>query len=218
MPGTLSKLVQRAQRRTSKLRVLCQEFEAAKNFSQKDVLATFIAIENANLWDAFARTLYLTCAMDGPATSKGLAITHAHSPFADDRDALLFAIDAVNKTHAAKLRASGQKIRSRDEPAWQDRNVLLRIVRALGLSNEPSISAAISASVTTLANLPTIRNFYAHRCEDTALKTAAVQLGYGFASSIHPTQFLASRLAARPYTILRHLVDDIGISTAIACS
>ena len=211
------KLVQRAQRRISKLRALCQDFEGTTDFSQKDVLATYITIENANLWDSFARSLVLTCALNSAVTGKGALITHSQPPFADERDALLFAIDAVNKKHAANLRRTGHRIRPRDEPAWEDRNILLRIAHGLGLSNEPSISAAITASATTLANMPTIRNFYAHRSELTAKKAAAVQLSYGFASSIHPTQFLNSRLAARPHTILRHLVDDISLSITIAC-
>jgi len=129
----------------------------------------------------------------------------------------LFAIDVINSKHAAKLKATGQKVTSRDEPPWQDRNVFLKIVRRLGLSNEPSITAAVNASATTLANLPTIRNFYAHRNEDTAKKTAAVQLSYGVPGKMHLTCFLGTRLGVRPHAILRYLVKDIGTALNMAC-
>jgi hypothetical protein len=150
-------------------------------------------------------------------TGKGAPVTYVGTQFHDERDALLFAIDTVNKTYAAKLRSSGTKITPRDEPAWQDRSIFLRIVRGLGLSNEPAITAAIGVSAQTLANLPVIRNFYAHRTEDTAKKTAAVQLRYGFSGSIHPTEFLASRVGTQPHAILRYLVEDISISITTAC-
>lgn len=217
MALALLHLLQRAQRKASKLRGLCQDFETTKAWSQKDILATYIAIENANLWATFVRKLFLACALGSPFTGKGVAVSYAGAKFASERDALLFAIRAVNSRYAAKLAATGQKIVPRDEPAWHDRNAFLRIIHTLGLSNEPSIAAAITSSATTLEHMPTIRNFYAHRTEETAKKTSRVQLSYGFSSSIHPTEFLASRIISRPQTVLRQLVDDVSVSITIAC-
>jgi hypothetical protein len=217
MPLSLLQLARRAHRRISKLRTLCQDFEISGNWSERDVLATYIAIENANLWARFARELYLMCILNAPVTGKGIAVTYSQPVFSTERDGLLFAIGAVNAKRATELQQRGQKITPRDEPAWHDKNALLKIVQALALSNESSILAAINASPLTLQYMPTIRNFYAHRSNETGRKVSNVQLNYGFASTLHPTEFLGSRLTSRPHTILRHLVDDIALSVTLAC-
>lgn len=105
----------------------------------------------------------------------------------------------------------------RDEPAWHDRNLLIRFCSNIGCSNISDIEGAFSFGSRVFEDLPVFRNFYAHRNGQTQL--AATNLGpqYGIPATFTPSQILASYALGRPQQLILDLIDDIIFTIELLC-
>jgi len=68
--------------------------------------------------------------------------------------------------------------------------------------------------------LPTIRNFYAHRCDETFRKAGnvGIRLGLSAVPNLHATEIMCSKLSKRPHNIATDWLDDIGNVIDILCA
>jgi hypothetical protein len=107
----------------------------------------------------------------------------------------------------------------RDEPAWHNTSDFFKLVQQIGASNLPRIQAGLAYSTTFFNNLPTIRNFYAHRCDDTFRKAGnvGVRLGLSATPDLHATEIMCSRLPRRPQNIATDWLDDIANVIDLIC-
>jgi hypothetical protein len=68
--------------------------------------------------------------------------------------------------------------------------------------------------------LPTIRNFYAHRCDDTFRRAGnvGIRLGLSATPNLHATEIMCSRLPKRPQNVATDWLDDIGNIIDLLCA
>lgn len=164
---------------------------------EADTYVSKACIESVNIWTNFSRSLYLSCALRCTTNSGQKIAPETHS-FASKADALLYAQQLV-----------GRRGRGRNEPVWHDEANLRKLFQALRLQNMQSLSASQSTSSNCLKVLPTIRNFYAHRNEETANKAKRVLLRAGYTYTGHPTTTILQRLPGNPNIFMCELLLDL---------
>lgn len=131
---------------------------------ERDRMAAHFSLELFNAWDSFSRSLCLSILV-GTSASSG-RIQAASLPFpCNSEDSALRACFVTMNPHLTPP----SRIRPRDEPDWYDSQVMLTLAAGLRFSNLREISAAASIRGRTLKDLRTLRNYYAHKAEATAL-------------------------------------------------
>jgi hypothetical protein len=111
-------------------------------------------------------------------------------------DALVFAIRRLRWHNY-----SGVSPSRRDEPTWHDPRTLLTLASDIGVSNLNEVQAAFSLGATYLSNLPTVRNFYAHRNDETFRKVREKAILLGLGRNIRPSEFVCTVLPSRPQNL-----------------
>jgi hypothetical protein len=208
-------LRQRAKRRLLYLSGLSDTLSDPRDRTH-DRAATFISLEISNLWQSFAREYYLSCAVRSALTSSGQPVKMSSAAFLDDEDALFFAIQKVAPMNLRYVRR-GRRIPRRFEPNWADPATLVRLALFAGFSNHSTILSATSFATTVFRDLPTIRNFYAHRSRETAVKVRNVsRQHYGFPIH-HPNELVMLRWAGRSQNVLSEWADDLADICSAIC-
>jgi hypothetical protein len=80
---------------------------------------------------------------------------------------------------------------------------------SLGSSVLPNVTLATGLTSDAFSDLPTFRNFYAHRCRDTAMRTRDLARAYVLSLRLHPSDILLSQKASTNISIIADWVDDI---------
>ena len=76
-----------------------------------------------------------------------------------------------------------------------------KILISCSATNLPSLQRALSLNATFFRDLPTVRNFYAHRNSDTWRKVQNKALALGVSPVTHPDELVRASLAGRPVTV-----------------
>ena len=175
-------------------------------FEEQDRRVSFVTIEAVNAWGIFCRFFYLSCALGGK-DANGSRIVSGGGSFQTTQDALTLAVHEVKP----RLRSKTGPWTYRDEPTWHQIDEFTRVMRALNPSNLSNVLKAVSLTTNVFQDLPTFRNFFAHRGEHTARKARSVANSYLVSTQLHPTSILVSYQPGRPQTILRDWLDDLRI-------
>jgi len=171
-------------------------------------------IEALNVWASFLRAYYLSAVIHAK-TASGTRINLSSAAFADIQAALRFAVQYLRDPKFKKTFVS-----RRDEPPWHNVADFLRLSQRIGISTLGRVQAGLAYQTTFFNYLPTIRNFYAHRCDDTSRKVGnvGVRLGLSALPNLHATEIMCSRLPRRPQNIAADWLDDIGNVIDLLCS
>jgi len=180
----------------------------------EDRLVAWTVIEALSLWSAFLRAYYLSGAMRTKTTS-GAVVSFRAVKFSDEKAALRFAIRKLKDRSFKKAMIS-----RRDEPPWHDSQLFLTLQKTVAPTNLMQVYSAFSVSMTFSKFLPTIRNFYAHRCDETFRKATRVGVALGLATKpkLRPTIILCSRLPKRPQSLIADWLDEIKNVIDLLCS
>jgi hypothetical protein len=199
----LDRLNRVVRKRIARLRSVVSPYSLPAS-AEADRAVAWAIIEANNLWAGFLRAYYLSAAIHAK-TASGTKIVFSSATFADFQSALKFAA----KLKDPRFRKAF--VSRRDEPAWHDARDFLRLLRMVGASNLPQIQAGLAYSTPFFSHLATIRNFYAHRCDDTSRKAGnvGVRLGLSATPNLHATEIMCSRLPKRPQNIATDWLDDI---------
>lgn len=208
----LNKLNAAARRRIAKLRSIVSPLSLPAT-PEADRAIAWAIIEADNLWAGFLRAYYLSAAIHTRTVSGG-RITLSAGAFPDLRSALEFAARLKDPKFKKSV------VSRRDEPAWHNTTDFLKLLQRIGASNLPRVQASLAYSTTFFNHLRTIRNFYAHRCDDTSRKAGSVgiKLGLTATPSLHATQIMCTRLPKRPQNIATDWLDDIGNVIDLLCA
>jgi len=174
-----------------------------------DILASFLSIEATNLWAEFTRT-YVMFGLSGSVTAGGHRI-RTRFPSGTPLDVALAQMPQVLK------RPTPTPTR-RDEPPWHSRGEFLRTITLANFTNIAQITAALSLPSTAIDHLPTVRNFYAHRNEDTVFKVRRLALRYALPRFNHPTDFLRTRIPGRPATVFEEWLAELEAVISAMCA
>lgn len=179
----------------------------------QDIHVAWVTIEALNLWGGFLRAYYLSGAIRCRTVS-GIPVKFNSQSFPTGDDAIKFAVQRVKGGRAPT------KISRRDEPTWHDSSIFLSLEKAVGASNLPQIYSAFGVSTTFVRFLPVVRNFYAHRCDETYRKAAGVgvKLGLSAKQDLRATKILCSRLPKRPQNVLTDWIDDMSSVIDLLCA
>lgn len=179
---------------------------------ESDRAMAWVTIEALNLWAGFLRAYYLSAATHARTTS-GTRITLSRASFSDIQAALRFAVQVFDPGFRRST------ISRRDEPAWHDTGNFLRLLRTVGVSNISQVQAALAYRTTFTSHLATIRNFYAHRCDETSRKAGKVGIRLGLATTpnLHATEIMCSRLPSRPQNVATDWLDEINNTIELLC-
>jgi hypothetical protein len=180
---------------------------------EADRALAWAIIEADNLWAGFLRAYYLSATIHAKTVS-GKRITLSSAAFPDLESALKFAARLKDPKFKKSI------VSRRDEPSWHNTTDFLKLVQRIGASNLPGIQAGLSYSTTFFSHLRTIRNFYAHRCDDTSRKAGnvGIRLGLSATPTLHATEIMCSRLPKRPQNVATDWLDDIGNVIDLLCS
>ncbi len=161
-----------------------------------------MSIELLNTWASFSRALYFSVCLGARDTS-GNKIT-TNPVLRDYLDAQFHAAQRF-----ARRPLTRGRITHRDEPNWFDKNTLITLMTDIGATNSATVVGALAYPSRVLTDLPSVRNFYGHRGEDTARKAANVARHYGMTSQTHPTNLCLTFVPGRPQSILSDWVTDV---------
>lgn len=189
-----------AMRRDRRLKNLVDSFSLPVT-AERDRVVAFVTIETLNLWASFARAYYLSCLL-GAKRDTGQRVKVTVPSIRTTTDAIAFA---MNLLKPKKTPPWGR----RDEPSWHDPRNLLKLLTECGASNLIQAQAAFSYPTSVFRDLPVVRNFFAHRNEESVRKTADVARSLGVSATLRPSEILCSRLRSRPQNVLSDWLDDL---------
>jgi hypothetical protein len=202
-----------AQKRIARLRSRVSHLNLPST-ADKDIIVAWTVIESTNLWGSFLRAYYLSGAIR-TRTMSGGKVTFTSAVFADVQSALMFAVRKMKNKNFKKTTIS--RI---DEPSWNNSRSVYSLLSGVGISNITQVNGALSYSTRFFQFLPTIRNFYAHRCDETFRRAALVGVRLGLAATprMRATEMLSSRLPTRPQNLITDWLDDMANVIDMLCS
>jgi hypothetical protein len=205
----LDKLNRSVQRRATFLRSLV-EYQTPPVAASSDRLVAFVTIETLNLWASFTRSFYLSCTLNARRITGSKVVLTAAS-FHTTADAITFAVKNLTG------RKGSGPWRRRDEPTWHNPQTVLTLFTVTGASNLAVVQAGLSYPTSLFTMLPTARNFFAHRNEETAQKALALARALVVPTTARPTEVLCSKAPGRPQNVLSDWLDDLKNVADLMC-
>lgn len=219
---SLPALESRLQARLSRLKLLMQTCGVAhgSNYAAETGRKySYIVIESMNCWVLFSRNFLISAAL-GAYTRNNGRVTSNFNRQSTLQDVIIDAAIFENPRLASSGRPT--RIHPRQEPTWHDPAVITRLSTALGLSNSVTVSQALSLNATFMRDLPPIRNYFAHKNEDTAERVRQIGRqhgisGYAGTSSRKktPIAVIASPALGRPQSILKDWIDEMATTASL---
>lgn len=175
----------------------------------RENLIAYITIEALSTWATFSRAYYVSC-LYSTRLARGSRVK-VTPPFAgrSELEALRWA---VNRSRKRKLTTWT----ARDEPAWHSTSKLLDLCTDLNCSHIADVQAALSSPTRVFVDLPTYRNFFAHRNASTLRDAMSIGPTLGVPGTLRPAEALVYRPPTAPRgTLDQWLVDLQDVVTAM---
>ena len=119
--------------------------------------------------------------------------------------ALLSVAGIANRSMVIPVLLSRYKKR-KYKPKWASASECIDAAQRLSISNLATVSAALGAINSPAENIRRVRNFYAHRANETAQEAATTGL---FSNPRHPNVFELGLYKAGGGTVLESWVSDL---------
>lgn len=178
--------------------------------NEYDPIVAYVTIEALNLWASFVRSHYLSCALharreSGPRVTTGIPLIQTRL------DAIGYAV------HLLRPKVKGPPFTRRDEPTWHETGTLLKLFSAMNASNFSQVQTALSYQPDVFTFLPPMRNFFAHRNEETAGRVSNVARALSLNPKLKARDILCSIRPSRPQNILADWLDDLLTALTLLC-
>lgn len=207
---SFEKLLRMALRRLARLRTCA--IDALKQADpHRDRQLAYVVVESLNLWANFSRSYALSCLFRPKRIAKGrVRVGNA----AITMPAAVFLLAAQQRRGPAAAAPTSR----REEPAWHERDLLLKTCLAMGCSHVADVQAALSGNTTVFEDLPAFRNFFAHRNDESARKAIALaRRQYLIIGARHPTSALSMPAYKRTQPLILDWLDDMQIVMEFLC-
>ena len=198
-----AKLREPALRRVGRTRMMLEQ-ERRRYTSHDERRVAYAVIELQNTWCEFARALFLSYALRAK-DPRGRRVTHRCRGIRTVDSAIREAVACVRP----KRKVANMPVHRWQEPRWQDPRTLTRLVGCFVFSNATEIIAGLSVSTRVFEDLPAVRNFYAHKNQDTRTKACERAAQYGLAVPRHPTDLVLSVVPQRPQGVGEDWASDV---------
>lgn len=199
--GRVSGLTETAQARLQRLRDLSAGVARPQTPTDRRILS-YVTIEAANLWAQYSFCLFLSAAMGARDSSGNRVVANPAPNISRAIDLAVFAIHP-------KLRGVTRPWTRLEQPDFQNKGVLAKALQYIGATIYPDVDAAVSYPTRVLADLPTVRNFYAHKAELAAKKAAALGPRYGITRPMSPHELLCTLPPGRGDLLLNEWLADL---------
>lgn len=140
----------------------------------REELLLFIAVEATNLWTQFCKSYAIRSAR-GMTSLSG---ARWRSPTVGGLSSEEIRAHLVI-THGNGRRRPSDPL---NEPTWRKLDIVERCCTSLDVGNQGSIARAISYGSSFTSELPEVRNFAAHKCENTRLRLDRIAARRGYPS------------------------------------
>jgi hypothetical protein len=208
---SFEKLLRMASNRLARLRSRAVE-GLTHTGPERDRQFAYVIVEALNLWGNFSRSYAMSCLFRPKRVTKQGRVTIGNATVTTPAAVLLIAAQ-VRRGPAAAAPTT-----RRDEPAWHDRDLLIKTCLAMGSSHAADVQGALSGNTTVFDHLPTFRNFYAHRNDESAQK--AIRLArnqYLIIGVRHPTGALSAPAYKRTQPLILDWLDDMQVVMEFLC-
>lgn len=182
--GPIDQVTRCADNRLARLRELCVGLTLPPTPPQRRLIS-YTVVEAANLWSTYSRCFFISAALGARDSTGQIIVAAAVRTPADAEDL------AVHALHP-KLRAKSGPWSRRDQPDWQNKGHMLKALNYVGASVYGSVDQAVSYPTRVLSDLPTMRNFYAHKAERAADPARKLGRHYGITRRLSPPDLLCS--------------------------
>jgi hypothetical protein len=199
--GRISGLTETAEARLERLQDLSAGLRQPVGPEDRRLLA-YVTIEAANLWAQYSLCLFLSAALGARDSSGRRAVA---TPTLDVSHAIDLAVHAIHP----KLRGISRPWSRMEQPDFQNKGVLAKALQYVGATIYPEVDAAVSYPTRVLADLPTMRNFYAHKAERAARTAAALGPRYGVTRPLSPHELLCTQPPGRGDVLLNEWLADL---------
>jgi hypothetical protein len=163
-------------------------------------MISYVTIEAANLWAQYSLCLFLSAALGARDASGSRVVT---TPAPDWSHAIDLAVHAVHP----KLRGTRRPWTRLEQPDWQNKGHLAAAIQYIEAAIWPDVDAAVSYPSRVLADLPTMRNFYAHKSKRAASSASALGPHYGVTRPMSPHDLLCTSPPGRGILLNEWLAD-----------
>lgn len=212
----LATLQKAACRRLEKLDELANDLAFKRKEStplQLEANICFLVIELLSTWSNFARSYYLSCAY-GTKLASGTRVSLA-GPSLNENQALGKVVQRRKPKTTPNADGSWNR---KDEPGWNDPSVFLNACKDIGCSNIADIQAALSSGSRVFSDLPTFRNYYAHRNRHTCSAAVSLARLYGISPTGSPSTILLTPSIGRSQVLILDWIDDLVFTVQYLCS
>jgi hypothetical protein len=175
---------------------------------EADRLVTYIVIQALAEWSELSRAALLS-SVSGAHTSSGTQVSAGNPKIRGISDVVRLA----STLHAPFKRLPTGPIPRRSEPPWHDVKLLVRVFEEAKLSNLNSVRAAVSIGSSVFSSLPPVRNFYAHRSQESKERATKVLTALALPAFKSPTRMLLSSPPRSGKVLLRDWLDDLVVAT-----
>ncbi len=165
-------------------------------------MLSFLAIETANMWAQYSLCLYLSAAF-------GARDSYGRRAVANPSSTTAAAIDLSVYAMRPKLRGHKRQWTRQELPDFQNKGHLTKCLNYIGASFSPTVDAAVSYKSRVLSDLPTMRNFYAHKSRSAAVSASLLGRNYGITRSLSPHDLLCTVPPAGGDILLREWLADL---------
>lgn len=203
----LAKLYAATSHRLLRIDLLCRDLRRLPS-GQPRLMTGYAVMELDNLVLGGMRR-FLFSSLLGARTLSGHRVTAALKCRSEGEvSAKILSIVNLPKYNKMKQPAS---VTRDDEPTIRDPRKMEDILIKCGASNVGSVQKALQLNTNLFRDLPTLRNFYAHRNEDTWTKLRTKAMGLGLSSFQHADDVVYAVLAGRPVSLLEDWIADASI-------
>lgn len=199
------------ERRNARLRKRVEDLHLRNNV-EVDALITAAVIDAQGSWSSFLRAYYVSSIYS--ATCANLRVSNT-AALSTENAALRAAFSVYHRRPF-----TGSVFTKRDDPPWHDLKFYKKLFAYVGASNAPKVTNAFSYTTNYLSLLPTARNFYAHRCDETLKKLQQLPIKVGFIAvkKLHPTEVMKYRTPGGHHNVITDWLYDMDSVADLMCN
>jgi hypothetical protein len=206
----IGQLCQAATRRNDRLRLLSHEVVVPLDPISRRLLA-YVVMEAGTMWLEYSKAYYFCSAMKSKSAHGGRVV---HRRQLGSRDAALKFAISIARPDVKQTK----NFTHRHHPEWRDPGVIRKLLDALGASNLAAWQLGMGVQSRVTRDLPTMRNFFAHKNRDSAERARELRRHYGVTQDVSPWELLAVVPPQSGQPLVREWLDDLGamISLTVA--
>ncbi len=166
---------------------------------------SFAVIELDNLVLGGMRE-FIISSLRGARTATGNRISVA-GHFTSAESVAAYVLSIVQAVTYQRI-GSPAAVDRRQEAKIRDPRQVDRVLSTCSASNIGSVRNALSLNTSLFSDIATVRNFYAHRNEDTWAKVRRQATEKGVLNIKHADEFVTRQIPGRPVSLLEDWLDD----------